>query len=118
MVNMSVYWMETAIKALPDNKSQITFLFDRTGELKISIIANEKSITLLTNGNSQELSKCKPSFVMADAPFQERKECTNYSSANCVFTLFLFVHSLSSGSTSENIDLDFIKALAKVMQVN
>ena len=31
MVNMSIYWMETAIKSLPDDKSQITFLFDRTG---------------------------------------------------------------------------------------
>lgn len=52
MVNMSVYWMEKAIEALPDNKSQITFLFDRTGEFNI-LLENRISITSETDGNSQ-----------------------------------------------------------------
>ena len=29
---MSIYWMEKAVESLPDDKSQITFLFDRTGK--------------------------------------------------------------------------------------
>jgi hypothetical protein len=32
MVMMSVYWMETAMTMMPPEKSQVTFLFDRTGE--------------------------------------------------------------------------------------
>jgi hypothetical protein len=32
MVLMSVYWMETAIAMMPADKSQVTFLFDRTGD--------------------------------------------------------------------------------------
>mmetsp|Transcript_11222 Transcript_11222/g.10836 ORF Transcript_11222/g.10836 Transcript_11222/m.10836 type:complete len:301 (+) Transcript_11222:75-977(+) len=31
MIKMCIWWMETAIAALPEDKSQITFLFDRTG---------------------------------------------------------------------------------------
>ena len=31
MLNMFVWWMEQALAALPEDKTQITFLFDRTG---------------------------------------------------------------------------------------
>lgn len=38
MIMMSVYWMEVAITAMPADKSQVTFLFDRTGENHICLL--------------------------------------------------------------------------------
>lgn len=55
MLNLSLYWMETAIQSLPDDKTQLTLLFDRTGSSKENVdIDYIKALAAIMQNNYPE----------------------------------------------------------------